>query len=110
MSRRNFFRRFSDYLALILITPFLIVLLSSAAPVLRRIIGEVWQARPIGAQIRMDELWGAVRQMPNVRRVLRLLAEGAYDEQGQARLAPLEKDSAFPYAVVENGVHTVRVQ
>ena len=77
---------------------------------LRRIIGEVWQARPIGAQIRMDELWGAVRQMPNVRRVLRLLAEGAYDEQGQARLAPLEKDSAFPYAVVENGVHTVRVQ
>lgn len=39
-SHGNIFRRLSDYLALILITPFLIVVLSSAAPVLRRIIGE----------------------------------------------------------------------
>ena len=44
-----FFRRLSDYLALILITPFLIVLLSSAAPVLRRIIGEGAGAGVLGA-------------------------------------------------------------
>lgn len=38
--RGNLFRRFSDYLALILITPFLIIVLSSAGPVLRKVIGE----------------------------------------------------------------------
>ncbi|MDR0933078.1 MAG: YihY/virulence factor BrkB family protein [Victivallales bacterium] len=37
--RRNLFRRFSDYLSLILITPFVIIVLSSAGPVLRRVIG-----------------------------------------------------------------------
>lgn len=45
----NFFRRLSDYLALILITPFLIIVLSSAAPVLRRIIGEGSGAGVLGA-------------------------------------------------------------
>ena len=77
---------------------------------LRALTGETWHGRPIGAQIRMDELWSTVRETPNVRRVLGVLAEGAYDWQGQARLAPLEGDGDFPYAVVESGAHVVRVQ
>jgi len=39
-SRGNLFRRFSDYLSLILVTPFLIIILSSAGPVLRKLIGD----------------------------------------------------------------------
>lgn len=76
----------------------------------QQLIEEVWYGRPIGRQIRMEELWSAVRETPNVRRIIRLLAEGAYDEDGQARLAPLEGDSSFPYAVVESGTHRVRAQ
>lgn len=77
---------------------------------LQQLIGQVWSARPVGGQIRMDELWSCVRSVPNVRAVRSLLAEGAYDRQGQACLAPLEKDGGFPYAVVESGVHVVRIQ
>lgn len=76
----------------------------------QQLMEETWYSRPIGSQVRMDELWSTVRETPNVRRVIRLLAEGAYDESGQARLVPLEGDSSFLYAVVENGTHTVRVQ
>lgn len=38
--RGNLFRRFSDYLSLILITPFLIIVLSSAGPVLRKLLDD----------------------------------------------------------------------
>ena len=75
-----------------------------------RLIEETWHARPIGEQIRMDELFNTVRETPNVRLTLRILAEGAYHQEGQPRLAPLERDGDFPYAVVESGTHLVRVQ
>ena len=75
-----------------------------------RLIEETWHARPIGEQIRMDELFNTVRETPNVRLTLRILAEGAYHQEGQSRLAPLERDGDFPYAVVESGTHLVRVQ
>lgn len=77
---------------------------------IQQLIGETWYSRPIGSQVRMDELWSTVRETPNVRRVIRLLAEGSYDEGGQARLVPLEGNSSFLYAVVESGTHVVRAQ
>ncbi len=76
---------------------------------LEALLRDTWQARPIGDQIRLDEVYAAVRETPNVRRIRRLLVEGAYDDQGQAHLAPLERDSDFPYGVTESGLHTVRL-
>ena len=75
-----------------------------------QLMQDTWYSRPIGSQVRMDELWSTVRETPNVRRVVRLLAEGAWDQGGQPRLVPLEGDESFPYAVVESGTHTVRAQ
>ncbi len=77
---------------------------------LSELIGATWRTRPIGSQIRMEELWNAVRETPNVRRVLQILAEGACDREGVPQLAPLERDGDFPYAVVENGTHRIRVR
>ena len=77
---------------------------------LSELIGGTWRTRPIGSQIRMEELWNAVRETPNVRRVLQILAEGACDREGVPQLAPLERDGDFPYAVVENGTHRIRVR
>ena len=49
--RGNLFRRFSDYLSLILVTPFLIVILSSAGPVLRKLLGDGGRIGMTGAQV-----------------------------------------------------------
>jgi len=50
-SRGNLFRRFSDYLSLILVTPFLIIILSSAGPVLRKLIGNGEKFGETGLQL-----------------------------------------------------------
>lgn len=77
---------------------------------LDELIGGIWKRRPIGGQIRLDEVWRTVRDTPNVRIVRQVLVEGAYDRDGQALLAPLERDADFPYGVVECGTHIVRIQ
>ena len=76
---------------------------------LEALIQDTWRARPIGGQIRVDEIWAAVRDVPNVRLIRQILVEGAYDQEGNARLAPLEGESDFPYGVAESGTHLVRM-
>ncbi len=75
----------------------------------QELIDNVWRMRQIGSQIRVDELWRRVRDVPGVRVIGRIHAEGAYDEDGQPKLIPLEPQTDFPYAVVRNGIHRVRV-
>lgn len=77
---------------------------------LERLIGEVWRRRPIGEQIRVDELWAAVLDTPNVRRIRNILASGAYDRHGQAMLAPLREENDFPYGVAESGRHLIKIE
>ena len=77
---------------------------------LETLMNTVWRSRPIGEQLRLIEVWNAVRQTPNVRLIRRILIEGAYDRDGQAMLAPLEGDGGFPYAVVRSGSHQVRIE
>ncbi|MBQ6206916.1 MAG: hypothetical protein IJK52_07520, partial [Oscillospiraceae bacterium] len=77
---------------------------------LEELIDKVWRSRPIGEQLRLSEIWNAVRQTPNVRLIRRILIEGAYDRAGQAMLAPLERDGGFPYAVARSGSHQVLVE
>lgn len=77
---------------------------------LENLMDKVWRSRPIGEQLRLSEVWNVVRQTPNVRLIRRILIEGAYDRDGQAMLAPLERDSGFPYAVVRSGLHQVRIE
>lgn len=77
---------------------------------LERQIEEVWKRRPIGEQIRVDELWATVRDTPNVRRVRSFLVAGAYDRHGEAMLAPLHQENDFPYGVAESGRHLVKIE
>lgn len=76
---------------------------------LEELIRTTWRGRPIGEQIRVDEVWSTVRAVPNVRAVRQILTEGAYDREGHAHLVPLDGDAAFPYGVAESGTHLVRV-
>ena len=82
---------------------------SEIARRIEELIRTVWMARPIGEQIRVGEVWEAVRETPNVRSIRQILVEGAYDQEGQARLAPLDGEARFPYGVAESGAHLVRV-
>ena len=77
---------------------------------LRDWIETVWKQRPIGSQIRLSEIWTVVRETENVRLIHRILVEGSYHEGGQTRLIPLEGNTELPFAVVENGVHQVKLQ
>ena len=45
--RRNLFRRLSDYLSILVVTPILLVVLSSAGPVLRKTLDEILQRLPL---------------------------------------------------------------
>ena len=76
---------------------------------LETLIGESWKKRPIGEQLRLSEVWSAVRDTPNVRLIGRILVEASFDEGGRQKLAALEADSDFPYGVVESGMHLVRL-
>ncbi len=76
---------------------------------LRNLIDETWKKRPIGEQIRLSEVWGVIRDTPNVKTIERILIEAAYDENGQQRLAALEEDREYPYGVAESGMHLVRL-
>lgn len=81
--------------------------------IIRRVealIEDTWRSRQIGSQIRIDDIWRTVRDTPGVRLIDRILAEGAFDEDGRPRLVPIEPDVHFPYAVVRSGVHYVRVR
>ncbi len=77
---------------------------------LSALIERRWKGRPIGDQIRLDEVWQTVRQIPNVRLAEQILVEAACREDGVDRLYPLERDGDFPFGVVENGIHRVRLR
>ena len=74
---------------------------------LERLILDTWKKRPIGEQLRLSEVWSAVRDTPNVRVIERILVEASYDQEGRQKLAALEADSDFPYGVAESGMHLV---
>ncbi len=76
---------------------------------LEALIRTAWRDRPIGEQIRVDEVWSTVRDVPNVRAIRQILVEGAYDQEGQPRLTPLDGEHEFPYGVAESGTHLIRV-
>ena len=76
---------------------------------LEALIGETWKKRPIGEQLRLNEVWSVVRDTPNVRLIQRILVEASYDQEGRQKLAALEADSDFPYGVAESGMHLVRL-
>lgn len=77
---------------------------------LDRLMDEVWKGRPIGSQIRLDEIWRTVRGTPNVRAIRQISAEGAFIQEGRPRLVPLEQEARLPYAVADSGVHLVQVR
>ncbi len=69
-----------------------------------------WRTREIGDQVRVNQVWQAVRDTPNVRLIEKILLEGVYDQNGVSRSVPLEDDRAVPYATVRSGFHEVRVR
>lgn len=73
------------------------------------LIGNEWSRRRIGEQLDLRELWSVVREIPNVRAIKRILAEGEYDENGVRRLVPLENDGDRRFAVALSGTHTVKL-
>lgn len=77
---------------------------------LAELMEQVWKGRPIGSQVRLDEVWQTVRQVPNVELVGQILVEAVCRQGGVERLVPLEEDGAFPFGVVESGIHQVRVR
>lgn len=76
---------------------------------LEELINRDWRRWDIGDQVRVDQVWQAVRDTPNVRRAEQVLVEGVYDENGLSRSLPLEEDRAVPYATVRSGSHIITI-
>ncbi|MBQ8851004.1 MAG: baseplate J/gp47 family protein, partial [Oscillibacter sp.] len=77
--------------------------------VLTDLIDEKWRAREIGQQIRLDELYNAVKAVPNVAAITRVTVEGAWYEEGRLRVTPIENGTQIPFATVRSGTHLVRI-
>lgn len=77
---------------------------------LTELIEERWRSREIGEQIRLEELYGAVKKVPNVGSIVRVSAEGTWYEGGRQRVCPIEGESRFPFATVRSGEHVVRIE
>ena len=77
--------------------------------VLDALIDGKWRRREIGRQIRLSELYGALKAVPNVAVVERVTVEGTWYEDGQLRVSPIESDTGMPFAVVRSGAHLVRI-
>lgn len=76
---------------------------------LRQIVTQVWRQRQIGDQVRPRELWQAVEQVPNVRRIHRLMGEGRYLQGAVEHMIPLEESERLPYAIAANGYHRIEI-
>lgn len=76
---------------------------------LNALIGETWRKREIGDQVRIDQIWQVVRDVPNVRSVRKILVEGVYDKNGVTCSIPLKSDNPVPYAAVRAGGHKIRL-
>ena len=76
---------------------------------LNQLIDGTWRSRPIGEQIRLSEIWTTVRETENVSLIRQIMPEAAWDDAGRPRLSPLDYQNDFPYAVVRNGTHTVKL-
>ena len=79
------------------------------AQALSQMIDGVWRSREIGHQIRLEELYGAVRGVTNVAAIGRLTVEGSWHEDGSHRVCPIEGDTQLPFAAVRSGTHRVRI-
>lgn len=77
---------------------------------LEGLINERWQQRSIGEQIRLDEIYSAVKAVPNVASIGQMLVEGVFYENGRQYVRPIEAESSFLFATVESGLHTVRIR
>lgn len=76
---------------------------------LSRLIDGLWRSREIGRQIRLEELYAAVRGVANVAAVGRLSVEGSWYADGRRQVCPIEGDSRLPFAAVRSGSHRVRI-
>ena len=76
---------------------------------LQELIDRQWRMRDIGDQVRVNQIWQIVRDMPNVRLVRQILVEGVYEENGVTRHIPLDTDHVVPYATVRSGSHVIRL-
>lgn len=77
--------------------------------VLADLIDRRWREREIGQQIRLDELYGAVKTVANVAVIERITVEGVWYEDGRKRVSPIEAGVSLPFAAVRSGTHLVRI-
>ena len=77
---------------------------------IRKLIDEKWRAREIGDQIRINEVYKALKAVRNIRSIRKIIFEGRWYENGKRMLAPVETNSQFPYATVKSGEHKVNIE
>ncbi|MBQ3076570.1 MAG: baseplate J/gp47 family protein [Clostridia bacterium] len=77
---------------------------------LTELIDRRWRSREIGQQIRLDELYTAVKATANVSAIRRVMVEGIWYENGRRRVTPIETGTHIPFATVRSGAHMVRIQ
>lgn len=80
------------------------------ARALAELIDGRWRSREIGRQMRTDEIYSAVKAVPNVQVIQKVAVEGTWYEDGRLRVCPIEREGEFPFATVRSGTHLVRIE
>ena len=77
---------------------------------MKNLIDQKWAEREIGDQIRLSEVYKALKGIRNIRAVQKIIFEGSWYENGKRMLAPIENDTKFPFATVKSGEHKINIE
>ena len=75
-----------------------------------KLIDEKWKSREIGDQIRLNEVYKALKSVRNIKSIRKIIFEGQWYENGRRMISPIEADSQFPFTTVRSGVHKVTIE
>lgn len=77
---------------------------------IKKLIEEKWAQREIGNQIKLSEVYKALKEIRNIKTVKKIIFEGSWYENGKRMLSPIENDAEFPYSTVRSGEHKVNIE
>jgi hypothetical protein len=79
------------------------------ADALDELINTRWRAREIGAQINVNELYRAVKSIPNVASIIRIFPEGCFLRDGRRVVIALDSDYDLPFATAVGGEYSIKI-
>lgn len=76
---------------------------------IEHLITDVWAKREIGNQVRIEDFYVDISQIPGVSAISSIFVEGIYYREGKKHVIPIENNDTIPFVTVTGGEHKVRI-